>query len=108
MELKLLDNAAVRAAAAFDSEAADFGANGYHTGLVIIENTLNQAVSCQLQGKPTDGAKWQNIGSAVNVTADSAGSIAVTEPWSVLRVQCTPAGAPASGSLNIWLVRVIH
>ena len=105
MELKLLRNAQLRAADAVDTDAADFGAHGHSVGLVIIENTLNQAVSCQLQGRPIDGLKWQNIGSAVNVAADSAGSMSVTAPWSTLRVHCTPGGAPTSGELNIWLVR---
>ena len=108
MELKLMRDIALRSGDAVDTVTADFGVRGYKTGLVIIESTLNQAVSCQLQGKPIDGLKWQNIGAAVNVEADSAGSISVTAPWSVLRVHCTPAGAPASGALNIWLVRVIH
>jgi hypothetical protein len=108
MEIKLLDNAQLRAATAVDTDTADFGVNGYVTGLIEIENMLDQAVSCQLQGKPSNGSMWQNIGSAANVPAWGAGSISVTLPWGVLRVRCTPGGVPTSGALNIWLARVIH
>jgi hypothetical protein len=107
VEFMLLHRAALRSADPVNTDAVRFGVHGYKSGLAIIESTLDQAVSCQLQGKAAGGAKWQNVGAAVNVGADGASSIAVSAPWSELRVQCTPADVPTNGVLNIWLSRAV-
>ena len=98
----MIDALAHRTAVAFASGLTDFAYNGSLTGLVIIENGLDQNVTVQLQGRARGGTTWQNVGSFSAVAAGSAGNIAVTTPWPEIRINCTPAGLCTSGTFDAW------
>lgn len=71
---------------------------------ITVENSHDQAVICQVQGKDRFGKVWQDIGVSVSVPAISGAvpgiqTFKVTDPWDVLKVVYTSLVAPSSGSL---------
>ena len=98
----MIDALAHRTGVAFYSGRVDFAYIGSLLGLVIIENGLDQNVSVQLQGRARGGDTWQSVGTAETVSAASAGNISLSEPWPELRIACTPAGVPTSGTFSAW------
>jgi hypothetical protein len=105
-ETRLVNALAIRDTVAVNSGAAPFGIHGFSSGLVVVENGLDQNVTVQVQGKPDGGATWQNEGSSVVANATDVNKVATTTPWSELRVQLTAAGIPTSGTVSAWLTRV--
>jgi hypothetical protein len=89
-------------AAAFNSGPVNFGYAGLLSGVVMIENGLDQNVTVQLQARPREGATWQNVETSSVVAAGGTGNIATTTPWPEVRITCTPAGAVASGTFSAW------
>lgn len=93
------------------SETVRFGEIGNATGVVLIENSLNQIVATQLQARAAGGTQWFDAGAAVNAAAlagavKGTNTISITVPYPLLRVICTCAVAPASGSVDVFLCRV--
>lgn len=99
----MIDALEHRTGIVFTSGKSNFAYTGALTGLAIIENGLDQNVSVQLQGRARGGTTWQDVETAVIVLAGGgAGSIAVTAPWSEVRISCTPAGVPTTGAFSAW------
>lgn len=105
-EIRLVNSLAIRDTDAANSGAAPFGMQGFSSGLVVVENGLDQNVTVQVQGKPDGGSTWQNEGASVVANASNVNKVATTTPWSELRVQLTAAGVPTSGTVSAWLTRV--
>ena len=101
-ETPVLSAAEVRDTVDAFSSPFDFGKLGYKSGVVSFENSHDQTIACQLQGKATKATTWQDEGSAVNVTSDGVNKIAVTTPWNILRVKYSASVAPTSGSISGW------
>ena len=98
----MVDALAHRNVAAFVSGKTDFSYVGALTGLVIVENGLDQNVSVQVQGRARGGSTWQNVETAEAIATLAAGNIAITEPWPEIRISVTPAGAPTDGTFSAW------
>lgn len=104
----LLNELEIRDTDAHASGGSLFGAIGAQQGLIIVENSLDQIVSIQAQGRALNGTVWQNVGAAFNVaaivgTTPGVNNLALTVSWPEMRITATCGGAPASGSVTAWM-----
>ena len=75
-----------------------------HEVAFTLENSHDQPVVVQVQGKDRFGVVWQDIGLAQTVSAIAGVvpgvlSLKVFDPWDVLRLEYTSAVAPLTGSI---------
>jgi len=71
---------------------------------LLIENTLNEAVTLQLQGCLA-GHDWFDIGDSVNVPASTNDYETVTDYFPCYRMTAICSVAPTSGDLEVWIIK---
>lgn len=102
-ETRVLNAAELRDTTIAYSPVFTFGQRGYGNGVLIVENTLDQAVTVRLQGRAHEGSTWQDIGAGISVAATTGvGYIPISSPWSILRMSYIAGTTPTSGSLTAW------
>lgn len=99
-EAQAFTNEAIRDTAAHNSVTVEN--HGFRVKTIIIDNTLNQSVSLQLQGS-RDGTAWFNVGLAFDIPASTLTYQSSDEYFPHVRFVATCAVAPASGNLNAWI-----
>lgn len=72
---------------------------------IFIENSLNQAVTFQLQGCRKTGSTWLNIGTAFNIAASTNDYETVSDYFPCYRLVASCLVAPTTGNLNVWLIK---
>jgi len=82
-----------------------FGIAGWASGLLTIENGLDQTVTITVYGRNHAEDTWQAIETGTAVTASSTGVIDILNPWAQIRVGAVCGVAPSSGSVSCYLVR---
>ena len=92
---------AIRSTAAQNSTESISGE--FDAKTIIVESTLNQTASCQLQG--SRNSVWYNVGSAFDVAASTNVYQTVSDYFPKYRIQATCSVAPASGVLNAWVLK---
>lgn len=100
-EDKVFDDLAIRNTVLQDSSESNSGE--FLAKTIFIENSLNQDVTFQLQGK-RNGTKV-NIGAPFVVTAstNSYQTVSAYFPKYCMTAQCSIA--PASGSLSVYIIK---
>jgi hypothetical protein len=100
-EDKVFDALAIRDTASKDSSVSVSGE--FMAKTIFIENSLNQEVTLQLQGK-RNGTKV-NIGAPFVVAAstNSYQTVSAYFPKYCMTAQCSVA--PASGSLSVYIIK---
>jgi hypothetical protein len=78
---------------------------GYRVKTIIVDNSLNQAVTFQCQGS-RDGTSWINIGATWDVAASTVIYQTCETYFPYMRAIATCAVAPASGTVSLWLEKV--
>lgn len=78
-----------------------------------VENSHDQPVIVQMQGKDRFGVVWQDIGAAQTISAIAGAvpgvlSFKITDPWDVIRSVYTFVIAPTSGSLMMSAIAHIN
>lgn len=71
---------------------------------IVTYNSLNQQVTLQLQGS-LDGTTWLNIGSTWDVAASANNYQTVSDYFPCYRVTAICGTAPASGTLDVWILK---
>jgi hypothetical protein len=100
-EDKVFDALAIRNTSVQTSTESKSGE--YKAKTIFIENSLNQIVSLQLQGA-RDGV-WLNVGASTEIEASTNAYVTVSDYFPKYRMQATCATAPASGTLNVWVIK---
>jgi len=73
---------------------------------VIIHNSLNKDVSLQCEGSLDGVGNWFDVGSAMNVTAQTNSFQTCDSFIPFFRVTATCSEAPSSGTLTVAVCRV--
>jgi len=105
-EQRIVNALEIRDTDAHNGDPFDFAFDGATGGLVIVENGLDQTVSCLVQGRPSGGALWQTAETSADATASGGQNIDISESWPLIRLVLTCGGLPTSGSVSAWLCRV--
>jgi hypothetical protein len=78
---------------------------GYKVKTIIINNQLDQAVTCQCQGS-RDGTNWFNVGATWSVSATTLTFETCESYFPYFRTVVTCAIAPTTGAIDMWYERM--
>lgn len=98
----VIEDLAIRDAIAHNSDVSDMGE--FNAETLIILNGLDKQVGVQLQGS-IDSTIWLDVGPVTNVPATTNDYATVSDYFPCYRVVATAASTPASGLLNVWVVK---
>jgi hypothetical protein len=101
-EDKVFDEEAIRDTSVLNSNIAKTGE--FQAQTIIIENSLDQQVTLQLQGS-RDNTKWLDINNAFNVAASTDDYETVTDYFPCYRMTAVCSVAPTSGLLTCWILK---
>ena len=99
---KAFEAEAIRDTATHDSSSSKSGE--FMAKTIIVENGLNQTVTCQLQGS-ADESTWLNIGSSWNVNNATNGYQTVETYFPFYRIQASCGTSPTSGVLDVCIIK---
>ena len=83
-----------------------YGIDGWASGVLSIENGLDQTVTVVIHGRNAGEDTWQDATEDVDVAAGATGVLGLPGPWAQVRVSAYCLVAASSGTLSCYLTRV--
>lgn len=99
---KVFEAEAIRDTSAHNSVSSFSGE--FLAKTIVVENGLNQTVTCQLQGS-ADGSTWLNVGSTWDVSASTDGFQTVETYFPHYRLVAQCGTSPTSGVLDVCIIK---
>ena len=105
--LKIVDALEIRDTAEHYSDVVGFEPEKYNSLTIVIENSLDQDITVQVQGALnydfTIGVC--NIGSSKTISANSNDYISVDDYFPFIRVKIIASTTPSAGNVNVYIVK---